>query len=217
MARGYQVAKTFHEENNGLGYTPFTLKKDKDQSVVRVLQHQDQWVNLYMHQAYKKIKAPTRCSASWTTDERNISVEDRSGCPMCMAEVPRTMKTYIPVRVRGDENEQRVQTIVYGRDGLQELINQIEELPSEADITTYDFKIKRQGEGLDTKYFWMRQEETKRPLNDAEMKLEVPDMEEVISLLDEGQLLNRAQQYIAAESAQAVEPSNGNGRTKTPF
>jgi hypothetical protein len=221
MAKGYKAAQTFHEENTGLGYTPFTLKKDGDQAVVRILQSQDDWVNLYIHTAFKKIKGPTRCAAQWV-DRDGQQVEDKSTCPLCLDDIRRTMRTYIPVRVRGDSNEKRVQILNYGREGLQELISQIEELKEDQDITYFDFKVKRKGNDLDTKYFWVKDYETKRPLSEDERALEVPDMEVVMPVLDEHELIFRAKQVSDAENAAAVDPSssngngNGNGK-KLPF
>lgn len=214
MARGYATAQKYHEENTGMGFTPFNLAKDKDSKQIRVLQTELEWVNLFIHNAWQKIK-PTRCAATVSVED-DKEVEDRTTCPLCMAEVPRTLRTYIPVRVRGDENPDRVQVIVYGRDHLAQVINQIENLPEGKHMTDFDFKVTRKGDKLDTVYFWnlVADPDTQRPLNDAELSLVVPQMEEVIPILEEVQLLRRAQDFASAESAAPVESAN---KTKTPF
>ena len=215
MAKGYAAAQKYHEENNGMGYTPFNLKKDGESAVVRILQPQTEWENLMIHSAFGKLKGPTRCGAQWMTEANGVESEDLTTCALCVAGVKRSMKTYIPVRVRGDSDESRVQIITYGRNALTEVINQIEELKDEQDMTWFDFKIKRKGSGLDTVYFWLKDGDTKRPLSEVEQKLVIPDINEVVVIPDEGQMKLRAQQVIAAESAAPVEPTNG--KPRLPF
>lgn len=206
MAKGYKAAQEFHENNTGMPYAPFKLPKSGDALEVRVLQHQDEWENLNIHAQHQKVK-PTRCASD--------GAKDASKCALCAMDVPRSLKTYIPVRVRGDEDTERVQVIVYGREGLQEVINQIEELPEGVDITHYDFKVKRVGEKLDTKYKWFIQAETKSPLSEDERSLEVPDIGSLIAVPDELELVRRAKGFRDAESASAT-PIEAAGKTARP-
>lgn len=219
MARGFEKAQKFHDENTGMGYTPFSLPKDKDTKQVRILQPETEWVNLQIHGVYQKVKE-TRCAATIVTED-NEEKEDRSTCPMCMADVPRKMSTYIPVRVRGDENSDRVQVIRYGRDGLAQVINQIENLPEGKNMTEFDFKITRKGEKLDTVYFWnsVADADLARPLNEAETALIVPNMEEIVPFVEEAQMLRRAQGHTDAESVAPVDAGAGTttAAKKTPF
>jgi len=219
MARGYLAAQRVFEENTGMGYTPFKMK-DKETKQVRVLQSEHEWVQLFIHADFKKGLKSTRCAAAIST-ENDVQVEDRSTCPLCMAEAPRSPKTYIPVRVRGDENPARVQVIVYGRDHFQQVVNQIENLPEGSHMTDFDFKIVRKGDDLNTTYFWNIVADPKfnRPLDEKEAALEVPDMEETIVILEEGVLINRAQAFTDAANVTAVPAGNGagNGSAKTPF
>jgi hypothetical protein len=171
--RGYKAAQEYHKNNTGLGYMPFKLEKDGESAVVRVLQPQDEWVCLAIHQDFNKGLKSTRCLSE--TLEK-----DPDKCPLCLCEAKRSVKTFIPVRVRGDQNESRVQVIEYGRNALEEVVSQIEELPAGTDITNFDFKIKRKGLKLDTTYKWIAQNDTKGALGEAEKALEIPDMEELL-------------------------------------
>jgi hypothetical protein len=197
--RGYRSAKEFHDNNTGLGYTPFRLKKDGDFAVVRPLQSEEEWVSLFLHADFNKGLKTTRC-LSETVDK------DPTTCPLCAVEAKRSLKTYIPVRVRGDNPETRVQVIEYGREALSEVFSQIEELPAGTDVTCFDFKIKRKGTGLETSYKWIAQSETKRPLDDEEKALQVPDMEETVPV-DAGSAAARAQQYANSENVTPVDKS----------
>jgi len=218
MARGYLATQKYNAENTGMGYTPFTIKKDGEKRQVRILQHELEWVNLHMHSAWKIVK-PTRCAAPRTMED-DVEVEDRSQCPLCNAECPRSPKVCIPVRVRGDEDASRVQIIMYGRDHFAMVADAIEHLPEGKSMTDYDFEIKRVGSDTNTKYFWYRTETEQRPLNEAELKLEVPDMEEIVPILEEHVLLRRAKDYLDSEDAAPVGAAGGggsNGSAKTPF
>jgi hypothetical protein len=216
MARGLQAAMRMNEENSGLGYTPFKIEKDKGAEQVRILQPYDEWVSLWIHNVWEKVK-PTRCGATEEQIDGEIR-ENRKTCPLCMMDIPRSVKTYIPVRVRGDDNSERVQIIVYGRDHLAQVSNVIDNLPEGKDITMFDFKIVRKGEKLNTTYFWnvAADADLVRPLNEAERSLVIPDMEELIVVKEEHELLRRANGFAQSESATPVEASNGNGK-KTPF
>ncbi len=195
--RGYTAANQHHKENTGLPYKPFKLEKSGDFAEVRVLQSQDEWLSLFFHQVFGKLKR-TRCSSEDSAKNPEI-------CGLCAVEAPRKLVTFIPVRVRGDEEEDRVQLIEAGRDTLNEIVSQIEELPEGADITTYDFKVKRAGEKLDTKYKWHLQASTKRPLDEREAALPIPNVEEMIEVPDELTLVQRIKQYRQAEDVKPVE------------
>ncbi len=217
MARGYLAAQRVHEENTGMGYTPFKMK-DKETKQVRFLQDETQWVTLFMHSDYPKLK-PTRCAAKEIV-ENGEAIYDRSTCPLCMAEITRSPRTFLPVRVRGDDNESRVQVINYGRDHFAQVINQIENLPDGTHMTEFDFKVVRKGDDLNTTYFWNMVPDPKynRPLDDKEKALDVPDMEELIPILDEAVLIKRAQNYADGQSATPVAAgAASNGAGKTPF
>jgi len=216
MARGLQAAMRMHEENSGMGYTPFKIEKDKGTEQVRVLRVPDEWVSLWIHNVWEKVK-PTRCAAT----EQQIdgeTKEDRKTCPLCMMDIPRSVKTYIPVRVRGDDHSDRVQMIVYGRDHFAQVANVLDNLPQGKDITMFDIKIVRKGEKLNTTYFWnvVADPDLARPLNEAELELVIPDMEELIEVKEEHELLRRANGFAQAEAATPVEAGSSNGK-KTPF
>lgn len=215
MARGYLAAQRIHEQNTGMGYTPFKVKAGEVKQV-RILQSETDWLTLFIHQKYPTLKQ-CRCAAA-VSIENDQEVEDRSVCPLCMVEAPRTSRVFIPVRVRRDEDTSRVQIISYGRDHFAQLINQIENLPNGKTMTDFDFKVSRKGDKLDTVYFWnlVADPEFQRPLNDSELALKIPNIEEVMPILEESILIRRAQVFSEAGDVQPVaSSSNGNG--KTPF
>ena len=85
--RGYKAAQEYHNNNTGLGYMPFKLEKDGDSAVVRVLQPQDEWVCLAIHQDFNKGLKSTRCLSE--TLEK-----DPDKCPLCLLEAKRSVKTF---------------------------------------------------------------------------------------------------------------------------
>jgi hypothetical protein len=208
MPRGAKAAADFHANNTGLPYTPFVLKNDKDKKTVRVLQPSDQWVNLYIHQDFKKLN-PTRCPSD---DPEG----DTTDCPLCAAGAPRTLRSYVPVRVRLDEDTARVQLIQMGREHLKEAISFIED---HGEPTEVDVQIKRMGQGLDTSYKWSEAGE-KRALNAKEKALEIPDIEELIEVPHEEELERRAIRWDESRGAASVDgkgEGNGKGKSEPPF
>src|ERR1700722_20699837 len=169
--RGFQNATQHHKDNTGLPYKRFILAKDGDSAEVRVLQNQDEWVSLFFHEEFQKTKR-TRCLSE-------DAAKDVEKCGLCAADVKRKLVTFIPVRVRGDANKEQVQLIEAGREMLNEVVSQIEELPEGTDITFFDFKVKRLGDKLDTKYKWICQAGTKHVLDEDEAALEIPNIEDL--------------------------------------
>ncbi|MGH7744056.1 MAG: hypothetical protein ACREQ5_04450 [Candidatus Dormibacteria bacterium] len=164
--RGFSAAKKHHDDNKNAFMPMFVLKKDGDSAEVRVLQAPDEWESIFVHSQFKVIQS-TRCPSDGAKDE--------ALCPLCAANVPRKLRTFIPVRVRGDE-ENKVRMIEYGANHLAEVISVMEELPTVTDITQFDFKVKRVGDDLDTKYRWFVQSETKHNLTEQERALVLPDL-----------------------------------------
>ena len=102
--RGLKPAQEFHENNSGLPYKNFKLEKSGQSAIVRVLQPDDEWVNFFVHQVFNTVTKkftlkPTRCPSE--DQDRSEAAND---CPLCALSndiVPRSLKTFIPVRVRG--------------------------------------------------------------------------------------------------------------------
>lgn len=197
--RGFKNIQKYNEENTGLPYKLFQLKKDGDFAVVRILQDPEEWVGLQMHQVFGKLRA-TRCTSDYAKDPDN--------CPLCAADVPRSLRTFIPVRVREDEPEDRVQIIEYGAKALQKVLGwmrEIDESYDGASITDFDFKVRRSGTKTDTEYTWVLQPKTQAPLSDEENALEAPDIEELIPVLPEDVLIRRAKEFAQAGNVKEVE------------
>lgn len=207
MAKGYQAAKKFHDENTGMPYSPIKIK-DGQTLTIRILQSEDEWVSLYFHEVVNKLKR-TRCASETPSP-------DAEKCALCAHDAPRRYRTFIPMRVRGDENLERVVFQEVGREGLAMYINQIEELPEGKNMTMYDWKLKRTGEKLSTTYHIIKVEdpETQRPLNDAEKSLNVPNLEELYVVPDAATILARAMSY--SELGQVTATGEA-GKSKTPF
>jgi len=143
----------------------------------------------------QKIKA-TRCASD---KERDIAL-----CALCAQDAPRSLRTYIPVRVRGEDDMTKVHVIEYGRDNLSEVINQIEELPEGSNITEFDFKVKRKGTGTDTIYKWVRLSTAPDELSAGHKALVIPDIEALIPVPEQEQIDVRAKQYAQASTAAPV-------------
>jgi hypothetical protein len=208
--RGLKTINKYHEENTGLPYFPFKIKEGAKEKTVRVrvlakanydyddggniLNPEANVVQaLFMHQKFKVLN-PTRCVSD--------DIEPVPGaCPLCRVKAPRSLRTYIPVRVRGDDNKTRVQIIEYGRDNLNEVQNFIEEYAPHGDITQIDVKIKRMGVGKDTEYRWLPAGD-ERELDSDELELEIPNMDEIVPIKDELELEKRAidfERYMEAQ------------------
>jgi hypothetical protein len=181
--RGMAAAAKYHDEHTGLDYNPFRLKDENDFKVVRPLQTQDEWVSLFMHTDFNLKLGSFRCGAEGEEP-------DMEACIGCAHGVKRSLRTYIPVRVRQDDNQKRVWVIEYGRNGLLEVMNFIEEHCEDVKggVTGLDVKIKRQGKGTDTKYRWIYTSNNTRPLNDDELALEVPDMDAILGIPDDARV-----------------------------
>ncbi len=205
MARGLQAAQEFHAQNTGLAYNPFKLEKSGESAIVRVLQPDSDWVNFFVHQVWdnqsrKFSLQPTRCPSDGLARDADV-------CPLCALgdAVPRSLKTFIPVRVRDMDPADRVDIIAYGRNGLDAVVNIITELPEGHDITMYDVKVKRQGVQLDTQYYWMLSPGAKaRPLSAEEKALEIPDMETLWEPPTEIELDRRARQFAQSIGVKPV-------------
>jgi hypothetical protein len=193
--RGYQAAASYHEENTGLPFQRFILKGDGDFAEVRVLQTPDEWVSLFIHSVFNKLKS-TRCPSD--------GGKDGTICPLCAVDAPRSLRTFIPVRVIGEADLTKVHVIEYGRDNLSEVVSQIEELPEDSDVTHYDFKIKRKGKDKDTTYKWHLVPNSDSELSEAQLALEVPDMEELWPVPELDVLQARAKEF---KQAGAVTPT----------
>jgi hypothetical protein len=202
--RGFADAKRFHEENTGLSFKPFTIKEGAAPEQIRVLAlaYEDRAYpdypliqSLIMHREWQILK-PIRCAA---VDSES---PDPLTCALCAAKAPRSLRTYIPVLRRARPNEDnykaQVQVIEYGREGVNEILAQIEELEGH-NISLCDFKIKRLGKGKDTEYKWIMVPSTMRPLNDFELSLQkdVPNMDEALPVKDEITIERRAAEYRA--------------------
>lgn len=177
--RGFDSAKDYHVNNTGLPYKVFKLEKDGQFSIVRVLQSPSEWVSIFFHNKFNVLKR-TRCLAV-------DGPKDGAVCPLCAAGAPRSLKTFIPVRVRADDQD-RAQFIEYGRDALQEVIAQLDELKDNGEepdaIMNRDYKVKRMGTKTDTSYKWMVVAKSEKPLTAAEKKIEILDLEKEIPLPD---------------------------------
>jgi hypothetical protein len=216
--RGLAKVKEFHDNNTGLGYFPFKIAEDaKDKTaIVRVLAAADYSgynedgtpvddtetviQSLFIHNQFKVINS-TRCTS-------NDVEPDKEKCPLCRVGVPRSLKTYIPVRVRGDEKVDRVQIIEYGRNHLSEVQSFIEELPN-ADITATDIKIKRSGKKTNTEYKWYVVPKSDRPLDEDELALEIPDMEAIIPIREVLDLEKRAAEWEKWKKAKDSKTKDG--------
>jgi hypothetical protein len=200
--RGINKAKQVHEDNTGLPYKALQIKDNGGTAEVRILQPQDEWVSLFFHQKYQVLKR-TRCAS-----EDSAKSDD---CPLCVAGAPRQLKTFIPVRVRGDAEQERVQIVEAGNETLNEIIFQIEDLPEDTDVTYFDFKIKRVGVGLDTKYKCATKNGTKRPLDKDEQALTIPDIETLVPVPDELKLIQRTKEFTQASSVTPTEEGEKEG------
>lgn len=193
-----------HKENNTGNFTAFKLKKDGDQAIVRILQEPDQWDGIFIHAEFQKTM-PTRCKATYDAK----GVEDRGTCPLCLNQVPRSLKTLIVVGRRGESIENAVQVVEYGRDSLQEVIAQIENLPAGTTATMIDFKVQRYGKDTDTTYKWFPLIATVRPMTDGEKSLPIPPIDEMYPILDDYKMLDRAKKSLQAAQVAPVEAAAG--------
>jgi hypothetical protein len=146
-------------------------------------------------------------------DERCLAEEDAAdpmACPLCRVQAPRTAKTYLPVRERGDTQQDRVKWFVIGREALQTLISVLGVIPN-GDLTGIDFIIMREGVQLKTRYGFYPQNDTTRPLDAKELALQFPNPDDMIPMKTAEELESVALNW---ERAQHATPTGG-GATAT--
>lgn len=203
--RGLKQTQQYHDEHTGLAYDPFKIKPGEEPKVIRVLALAEPDENqpdrpviqsLFIHNKFRIINS-TRCLTQ--EDEADPTI-----CPLCRVNCPRSLRTFIPVRVRKDEKKDRVQMIEYGRNALAEVQSCIEEMPN-GDITMSDIKIKRIGEKKSTQYKWIIVSNTERPLAEAELALEVPDIGEDFPIKDDSEVEKIAMQFERSTKAKKVD------------
>ena len=211
--KGFKAASHFHEENSGLPYLAFKIEEGKkapdDAKIVRVLASTDEdndldlpvIASIVMHQKFKVLNSTPCLAQDSLKPEPDI-------CPLCRVKAPRTLRTFIPVRVRGSKKDE-VHIIEYGRNNIQEVSSLLDELEN-GDITSVDFKIKRLGKGKDTKYKWMIVNNTTRPLSDEEKALEIPDMTELIPMRTVEELEVKAREWARSNGVVKTEGLNDN-------
>lgn len=209
--RGLKQTQQYHDEHTGLAYDPFKIKAGEEPKSVRVLalaEPDDEKPNrpviqsLFIHNKFRVINS-TRCLTQ--EDEADPTL-----CPLCRVNCPRSLRTFIPVRVRNDEKKDRVQMIEYGRNALAEVQSCIEEMPN-GDITMCDIKIKRIGKEKQTQYKWILQPSTQRELSEAELALVVPDIGEDFPIKDESELEKIAMQFERSSGAKRVNDDDDAG------
>jgi len=203
--RGLKQTQQYHDEHTGLAYDPFKIKPGEEPKVIRVLALAEPDENqpdrpviqsLFIHNKFRIINS-TRCLTQ--EDEADPTI-----CPLCRVNCPRSLRTFIPVRVRKDEKKDRVQMIEYGRNALAEVQSCIEEMPN-GDITMSDIKIKRIGKEKSTQYKWIIVSNTERPLAEAELALEVPDIGEDFPIKDDSEVEKIAMQFERSTKAKKVD------------
>lgn len=210
--KGLASAQEFHAENSGMPYLPFKIeegaKPPLDSRIVRVLaltnadpeRPEIPVIESYvMHQKFKILNS-TRCAAG------DSLKPDPDKCPLCRVKAPRTLRTFIPVRIRGAKGDD-VHVIEYGRNNVQEVVALLEEVEG-GDITSFDFKIKRTGSKKDTKYKWYIVQKTDRPLNEEELALEVPNIDELVPIKEEHELETKAMEWERSAGAKKTGGTN---------
>jgi hypothetical protein len=204
--KGLNAAKEFHDNNTGMPYLMFKiedgLKPPANAKIVRVLQGVEELTSLVIHTKFKVLN-PIRCKSESLKPDPDI-------CELCKVKAPRTLKTYIPVRVRGNKNKDEVHVIEYGRNNVQQVQSVLEEAGTDGDLTGCDFKIKREGSKKDTKYMWFVVPNSYRPLTDEEKDLEVPDIAVLIPIKSDEEMHKAAIDWQRAQGATKTGGTNDN-------
>lgn len=222
---GLTAAMSFHEQNTGsLPFSPIKLNKSGDRVKVRilalasadedpetgvaVLEPGKRYIkSLYFHRKFQVLDE--RCLVDEDTADPNI-------CPLCRVGAPRTVKTFIPMRERGDTQKDRVKWFVAGREVVQSFITVCAVIPN-GDLTGLDFIIVREGEKLQTRYQLYPQNNTERPLDDKEKALEFPDPEEFYPTKTVEEIETVALAYERATKATATGSSSSEVEDEVPF
>jgi hypothetical protein len=225
MPVGLKGAMTAHEANTGsLPYSPIKLSKSGDKVLIRILAVADEppidpetedpvpqdgvryIYSLYFHRKFGVLDE--RCLVDADTADPNL-------CALCRVKAPRTVKTFIPMRERGDTQLGRVKWFVVGREALQSFITVQGVIPGN-DLTGLDFIIIREGEKLQTRYMLYPQNDTSRPLSDQERALEFPDPMEFYPCKSEEEIEKVALDFERASKATATGGGGGE-EEQVPF
>lgn len=134
--------------------------EDGESAVIRILVPASELISVYEH--------TENINGNWQT----ITCLGREKCPLCQAGKKASLKIYVPVADRSDDN--KVKIFKASKTVGQMMLGLIEEY---GDLTKRDFKLYRQGKKLDTKYQFFPRD----PQEDDLSKYEIPDIEKIVA------------------------------------
>ena len=193
------MIKGFNELKKVMEKSAVTLKmKSGESKILRLLVPSEEISSAYEH--------VIQINGGW----RTIECLGRKECPLCKSGLTASLKAYIPVL---DKTEGKVKIFKASKDVVKSLIA-FESEEEYKDLTKFDLKCIRQGEGLNTKYTFIIKEKTNEDL--SKYREAIPDIHSFLETLTKEEiqaLLNEAH-----TSSTVNEPSNNsNDETNYPF
>lgn len=140
----------------------YVKMKSGEALLARILVSSDDIMGVYEH--------TEKIGGYWKT----ITCIGRDKCPLCKAGKRASFKAYIPVLDRSDD---KVKIYKASKDTIKIILGLVEEY---GELTSRDYKIVRQGDGLDTVYQFFPKDPVALDLSGYE----VPDIESKIAPME---------------------------------
>lgn len=149
--------------------------KAGESTEIRIIQPLEELISVYEH--------TEKINGRWM----NIRCLGKDTCPLCKAGKYASFRTYIPVFDRKDE---KVKILKASKTVGIVIVGLAEEY---GDLTQRDFKILRQGEGVNTTYQFFPRDP--QPFDTSE--LELPDIESLIKPMSPEEIENLINQKVS--------------------
>lgn len=163
MMKGLQAIKENFEKS-----VEYVKLKSGESIRIRVAVPADEIIGVYEH--------TEQIGGQWKT----LTCLGKNICPLCQAGKRAAFKAYIPVIDIGTD---KVKIFKASKETVRTILGLVEEY---GDLTKHDFKVVRQGDGLDTTYQFFIQA---KPADIDLSQYEIPNIEEKVTPMTREEIL----------------------------
>lgn len=163
MMKGLQAIKENFEKS-----VEYVKLKSGESIRIRVAVPADEIIGVYEH--------TEQIGGQWKT----LTCLGKNICPLCQAGKRAAFKAYIPVIDIGTD---KVKIFKASKETVRTILGLVEEY---GDLTKHDFKVVRQGDGLDTTYQFFIQA---KPADIDLSQYEIPNIEEKVAPMTREEIL----------------------------
>lgn len=163
MMKGLQAIKENFEKS-----VEYVKLKSGESIRIRIAVPADEIIGVYEH--------TEQIGGQWKT----LTCLGKNICPLCQAGKRAAFKAYIPVVDIGTD---KVKIFKASKETIRTILGLVEEY---GDLTKHDFKVVRQGDGLDTTYQFFIQA---KPADIDLSQYEIPNIEEKVAPMTREEIL----------------------------